>query len=40
VRQAFRKAVAGHYPEAAVSFAFVRPVLGALEIAAHRGAPK
>ncbi|HJX82862.1 MAG TPA: BadF/BadG/BcrA/BcrD ATPase family protein [Candidatus Angelobacter sp.] len=40
VRQAFREAVADHYPEAAVSFAYVRPVLGALEIAAHRGAPK
>ncbi len=40
VRQAFRNAVREKYPEAAVSFAYVRPVLGALEIAAQRGAPK
>jgi N-acetylglucosamine kinase-like BadF-type ATPase len=37
VRQAFRSAVKEKYPHAAVSFAFVRPVMGALEIAAHRG---
>jgi N-acetylglucosamine kinase-like BadF-type ATPase len=37
VRQAFRNAVKEKHPEAAVSFAFVRPVMGALEIAAHRG---
>jgi N-acetylglucosamine kinase-like BadF-type ATPase len=40
VRQAFRNAVREKYPEASVSFAYVRPVLGALEIATHRGAPK
>ncbi|HWX54260.1 MAG TPA: BadF/BadG/BcrA/BcrD ATPase family protein [Verrucomicrobiae bacterium] len=40
VRQSFRKAVRERHPEASVSFAHVRPVLGALEIAAHRGAPR
>ena len=34
VRQAFQHALRGAYPEAAVSFAHVRPVLGALAIAA------
>jgi N-acetylglucosamine kinase-like BadF-type ATPase len=37
VRQAFREAMKTEQPQAAVSFAFVRPVLGALEIAAQRG---
>ncbi len=37
VRQAFRQAVKEKHPDAAVSFSFVRPVMGALEIAAHRG---
>src|SRR5260370_1363870 len=37
VRQAFKEAIRVEYPEAAVSFAVVRPVLGALEIAAQRG---
>jgi len=37
VRQAFRDAMKIEQPQAAVSFAFVRPVLGALEIAAQRG---
>jgi len=37
VRQAFREAMKAEQPQAAVSFAFVRPVLGALEIAAQRG---
>jgi len=37
IRQAFKEAMRVKYPEAAVSFAFVRPVLGALEIAAQRG---
>ncbi len=36
VRQAFREAMKAESPEAAVSFAYVRPVLGALEIAAQR----
>jgi glucosamine kinase len=36
VRQAFRDAMKAESPEAAVSFAYVRPVLGALEIAAQR----
>jgi len=34
VRQAFQHALRAVYPEAAVSFAYVRPVLGALAIAA------
>jgi glucosamine kinase len=38
VRQSFRTAVLEHHPEASVSFAHVRPVLGALAIAAQRGA--
>ena len=37
VRQSFKEAMRSHAPEAAVSFARVRPVLGALEIAAERG---
>lgn len=37
VRQAFKEAMKTEQPQAAVSFAFVRPVLGALEIAAQRG---
>jgi N-acetylglucosamine kinase-like BadF-type ATPase len=37
VRHAFREAMKIEQPQAAVSFAFVRPVLGALEIAAQRG---
>jgi N-acetylglucosamine kinase-like BadF-type ATPase len=37
VRNAFREAMKAQQPQAAVSFAFVRPVLGALEIAAQRG---
>jgi N-acetylglucosamine kinase-like BadF-type ATPase len=37
VRQAVREAMRAKHREAAVSFAFVRPVLGALEIAAQQG---
>jgi N-acetylglucosamine kinase-like BadF-type ATPase len=37
IRQAFKEAMRVKYPEAAISFAYVRPVLGALEIAAQRG---
>ena len=37
VRQSFRDQMKADSPEAAVSFAYVRPVLGALEIAAQRG---
>src|SRR5215470_1435315 len=37
VRNAFRDAIRAAYPQAAISFAVVRPVLGALEIAAQRG---
>jgi len=37
VRNSFRDALKHESPEAAVSFTHVRPVLGALEIAAHRG---
>jgi len=37
VRQAFKEAMRVQQPLAAVSFAYVRPVLGALEIAAQRG---
>jgi len=37
VRQAFKEAMRVLEPQAAVSFAYVRPVLGALEIAAQRG---
>lgn len=36
VRHSFRDAMKQQNPEAAVSFAYVRPVLGALEIAAQR----
>ena len=37
VRQAFKEEMRVLQPQAAVSFAYVRPVLGALEIAAQRG---
>jgi glucosamine kinase len=37
VRQAFKESMRTLQPQAAVSFAYVRPVLGALEIAAQRG---
>ena len=37
VRQAFKEEMKIQQPQAAVSFAYVRPVLGALEIAAQRG---
>src|SRR5262249_45426377 len=37
VRQSFKEAMRVQNPQAAVSFAYVRPVLGALEIAAQRG---
>jgi glucosamine kinase len=37
IRQAFKEAMRVQYPAAAISFAYVRPVLGALEIAAQRG---
>jgi len=37
VRQAFKDEMRATHPQAAISFAQVRPVLGALEIAAHRG---
>jgi glucosamine kinase len=37
VRSAFKEAMRSVYPQAALSFAVVRPVLGALEIAAQRG---
>jgi glucosamine kinase len=37
VRQSFKEAMRLQQPQAAVSFAYVRPVLGALEIAAQRG---
>jgi N-acetylglucosamine kinase-like BadF-type ATPase len=37
VRQAFKETMRAQHPEAALSFAAVRPVLGALEIAAQRG---
>jgi glucosamine kinase len=37
VRQAFKEEMRILQPQAAVSFAYVRPVLGALEIAAQRG---
>src|SRR5215472_9948733 len=36
VRQAFKDEMRATHPQAAISFAQVRPVLGALEIAAHR----
>jgi len=36
VRQSFRDSMNAERPDAAVSFAYVRPVLGALEIAAQR----
>ena len=37
VRQAFKDEMRATQPEAAISFAQVRPVLGALEIAAQSG---
>jgi len=37
VRQAFKETMRADHPEAALSFTLVRPVLGALEIAAQRG---
>lgn len=37
VRHAFKEEMKVQQPQAAVSFAYVRPVLGALEIAAQRG---
>ena len=37
VRQSFKDTMKAEQPQAAVSFAYVRPVLGALEIAAQRG---
>jgi glucosamine kinase len=37
VRQAFKEALRVEHPEAAISFTYVRPVMGALEIAAQRG---
>ncbi|HEY6969052.1 MAG TPA: BadF/BadG/BcrA/BcrD ATPase family protein [Candidatus Angelobacter sp.] len=40
VRRAFQQALQADYPKAAVSFAYVRPVLGALAIAAQPGALK
>lgn len=38
VRRAFQQAIQMDYPNAALSFAYVRPVLGALAIAAQQGA--
>jgi N-acetylglucosamine kinase-like BadF-type ATPase len=40
VRDQFRQALRQTYPEAGVSFTTVRPVLGALEIAAERAMPQ
>jgi glucosamine kinase len=40
VRKAFQAALQSAYPNASVSFAYVRPVLGALAIAAQPGASK
>jgi N-acetylglucosamine kinase-like BadF-type ATPase len=37
VRQAFKDAMKSEQPDAAVTYSYVRPVLGALEIAAQRG---
>jgi hypothetical protein len=37
IRQSFKETLRIRVPEAAVSFAQVRPVLGALEIAAEHG---
>lgn len=39
IRSAFKEALRTAYPQAALSFAVVRSVLGALEIAAQRGRP-
>jgi len=40
IRRAFQQAIAGKYPKVALSFAYVRPVLGALAFAAQPGALK
>lgn len=40
VRRAFQEAIQAEYPKVALSFAYVRPVLGALAIAAQPGALK
>src|SRR5215510_1441887 len=40
VRRAFQETIQTDYPKAALSFAYVRPVLGALAIAAQQGAVK
>jgi len=40
VRRAFQEAIQAEYPKAALSFAYVRPVLGALAIAAQPGVLK
>ena len=40
IRQAFQAAIRDDYPNAALSFAYVRPVLGALAFAAQQGAVK
>ena len=40
IRRAFQEAILSSHPDAAVSFAYVRPVLGALAFAAQQGAPK
>lgn len=40
VRRAFQETIHADYPNAALSFAYVRPVLGALAIAAQPGAVK
>jgi N-acetylglucosamine kinase-like BadF-type ATPase len=40
IRQAFQEALHTRHPQAAISFAYVRPVLGALALAAQQGALK
>lgn len=40
VRRAFQETLRAHNPNAAISFAYVRPVLGALALAAQQGALK
>ena len=40
VRHAFQQALRMEHPQAMISFAYVRPVLGALEMAAERGVMK
>jgi hypothetical protein len=40
IRQAFQEALQSEHRKAAVSFAYVRPVLGALAMAAQHGATK